>query len=57
VERVAGPVSLLLERLDPAARRALRADIAGALEPFRNADGIALPGVSVVATATAPTVG
>ena len=54
VERVAGPVSLLLERLDPAAREALRADIAGRLEPFQTADGIAFPGVSVVATASAP---
>jgi SAM-dependent methyltransferase len=54
VERVAGPVSLLLERLDADQRAALRADIAGRLEPFRDGGGYAFPGVAVIATAAAP---
>ena len=53
--RVAGPISLLLERLAPAAREAVRADVARRLEAFREAGGFVLPGVSVVATASAPT--
>jgi hypothetical protein len=57
VERVAGPVSMLLERLSPEDRRALRAEIASRLEPFQEGGALVFPGVSVVATATAPTAG
>lgn len=57
MERVAGPISLLLERITPEQRDALRTDIAGRLEPFRGPEGYAMPGVSIVASASAPTGG
>ena len=51
VADTAGPLALVLARLDAGERRALAARIEPALAPFRVAAGCALPGVAVCAVA------
>jgi ubiquinone/menaquinone biosynthesis C-methylase UbiE len=49
--RVAGAISMVTAKLPEAERVAVRADLAARLEPFTAANGIVLPGVSLVVSA------
>jgi ubiquinone/menaquinone biosynthesis C-methylase UbiE len=51
---VAGAISMALARLDEDGRAEVKAALEDRLEPFRNADGLELPAVSLVASATRP---
>ena len=52
LEAAAGAIAMVLDRLDQAERGRVRAEIAEGLERFRSGDGIALPAVSLVASAS-----
>jgi ubiquinone/menaquinone biosynthesis C-methylase UbiE len=54
IEGMAGPISTVLSGLDPEERRRLREVIAERVAPYATADGLSLPAVSLVASATAP---
>jgi hypothetical protein len=49
---MAGAISMALGRLEDEARADVRATIAARLDPYRTANGLSLPAVSLVAAAT-----